>query len=85
MPLGPEFNPASTVGALNRPEVSTLLQFHCRLTNLVEMNDSFSFYFYFIRNLGLLDAIGFVRISFSTLHAFAGDKETWCNYKTHRV
>lgn len=45
MPLGPEFNPASTVGALNRPEVSTLLQFHCRLTNLVEMTDSFSFYF----------------------------------------
>lgn len=37
MPLGPEFNPATAVGALNRPEVSASLQFHWRLTILVEI------------------------------------------------
>ena len=26
MPLGPEFNPATTIGALNRPEVCCLFQ-----------------------------------------------------------
>jgi hypothetical protein len=36
MPIGPEFNPATAVGALNRPEVSASLQNHCRLGTLMK-------------------------------------------------
>lgn len=44
MPIGPEFNPATAVGALNRPAVSISIQFYllfsfCAHEDINEMND----------------------------------------------
>ena len=88
MPIGPEFNPAVVLGALNRPEVSVSEPL-CSIEYLIH-SCRFDYHFTSLcerrRKTWIIIWFGVILFSFLTLIAsYSGGEEGWCYYKTNQI